>query len=164
MLRHVRKPCPFPQAGPRDHPSLANRPSPALIPNLSSRFLEHDLPRLSLGESSGIEKTKQADNMPVSKKQTPNLVQIGNGSGKRMVQIVTMVPRRKRGCGKRQKWKIAHFPPRSRIWNPSSNSPEIRSELSRSPPGVPSLNCALNHLSRLESTPHRKCSRKNRGS
>src|SRR5207245_8048423 len=120
MLRSVRKLCPFPQAGPRDHPSLANRPSPALIPNLSPRFLEHDLPRLSLGESTGVEKTKQADNMPVSQKQTPNLVQIGNGSGKRMVQIVTMVPRRKRGCGKRQKWKNDNCPPRTTLWNATS--------------------------------------------
>src|SRR5881409_2321931 len=40
----------------RDPKKSAKRPLSAPIPNLSPRFPDHTIPRLSLGESTGIEK------------------------------------------------------------------------------------------------------------
>src|SRR5439155_20874353 len=58
----------------------AKRPLSALIPNLSPRFPDHTIPRLSLGESTGTQKNRQADSAPISKKQARNPAQTERAS------------------------------------------------------------------------------------
>ncbi len=87
----------------------------ALFPNLSPRFLEHHLPRWSHADPKGntrrSERARQADNMPVSKKQAQICFRQKTGREKN-TRLRPRSPRRK--TGQREK-PLNHRTPRSAV-------------------------------------------------